>query len=191
MQFDLGIFGRKNIDGTSEFYQRFNIQLPTWQKPQNIVLNFSTTLLNDEAHDDFYGDDSFYADSINPESLNQLQNLLHKNLQAGYLSDLDVTARQFFSNSALQNAQQKHIIQDFVDVHFENIRDELWQHHQISNNNRADFLAKLSLSAIHFWKIEQQICTVLDYAIDREMSDQRLVIYFNQDAQIIDITHDS
>ncbi|MFB2588429.1 hypothetical protein [Acinetobacter sp. c1-l78] len=191
MQFDLGIFGKKNLDNASEFYQRFNIQLPTWQKPQNIALSFSKTLFNDDENDDFYGDDSFYADNINSDSLNQLQNLLLKNLQADYLADLDKTARQFFSNSALQNAQQKHLIQDFIDEHFENISDELWQYHQIHNNNGTDFLAKLSLSAIHFWRIEQQICTVLDYAIDGDLSDQLLVIYFDQDAQIINISHDS
>jgi hypothetical protein len=84
------------------------------------------------------------------------------------------------------------IIQPFIEFHFDELREELEQKFPgISHDNFLDFIKLRSVNLIGDEEDENKFVIQLDFCIDKDLSDELLVVNFNKRGKIINIAHES
>lgn len=97
-------------------------------------------------------------------------------LQPAFMENVDRRARQYLISP-------DSLIEQFVHHHFVQLAPQLAQYHHIYQTD--EFLYQLKLYCIHFTMVEHELLVVLEYGIDRDLSDEVIRFTFNHFGQLV------
>ena len=159
------LLGEIEISAESGLYKHFNLTLT------NQAMNTTIDIAEENV--------------INDDTIELIQSIIDS-LPTMYKISKQTILKQKNSNS---------LIQDFIKFHLDEI-DTLHELFDINLNSKITeemFIEKLSLRRFGIYRDakENAIMCMLDMCISAEYSDELLVIYFNTNNEIINISHES